>query len=249
MGTPIPQQPTRSRPLLHPVGSRPHESPLRCRPFREAYPFAPTSGPPAATAAQGVNPYVHRGAHEANPYVQTAPASHSSATASMETVVKVLGRCGKKLEKGAKNAGTAADHLWQHRIRRRGARQALRADIWDPPGEKLRKAYACYLSTPSGPAIGTLYLSTRRLAFCSDHGPPPLGGSRHQPTTRYAVVLELSQVLAVVPSPNRMNPSDKYIQVLTTAGHELWFMGFVSYDKAVKNLTEALQKCPPATAW
>lgn len=62
------------------------------------------------------------------------------------------------------------------------------------------------------------------------------------------VVLELSQVLAVVPCPSRMNPSDKYIQVLTTAGHELWFMGFVSYEKAVKNMTEALQQRPPATA-
>ena len=44
------------------------------------------------------------------------------------------------------------------------------------PGEQLRKAYACYLSTSSGPVIGTLYLSTARLAFCSDsplsyHGP------------------------------------------------------------------------------
>jgi hypothetical protein len=36
------------------------------------------------------------------------------------------------------------------------------------PGEQLLKAYACYLSTSSGPVIGTLYLSTARLAFCSD---------------------------------------------------------------------------------
>ncbi|CAA7405733.1 unnamed protein product [Spirodela intermedia] len=241
--------------------------PYGAGPSREAYPFAPTSGPPAATAAQGVNPYVHRGAHEANPYVQTAPASHSSATASMETVVKVLGRCGKKLEKGAKNAGTAADHLWQHlrtapnltdaamsslatgtKVFAEGGRDKLFEQTFGIlPGEKLRKAYACYLSTPSGPAIGTLYLSTRRLAFCSDHGPSAARGQ--PPSAHHKVVLELSQVLAVVPSPNRMNPSDKYIQVLTTAGHELWFMGFVSYDKAVKNLTEALQKCPPATAW
>jgi hypothetical protein len=37
------------------------------------------------------------------------------------------------------------------------------------PGEKLLKSYACYLSTASGPVIGTLYLSTKRLAFCSDN--------------------------------------------------------------------------------
>jgi hypothetical protein len=36
------------------------------------------------------------------------------------------------------------------------------------PGEKLQKAYACYLSTSAGPVIGTLYLSTVKLSFCSD---------------------------------------------------------------------------------
>lgn len=35
-------------------------------------------------------------------------------------------------------------------------------------GEKLVKQYACYLSTSTGPIIGTLYISTKRLAFCSD---------------------------------------------------------------------------------
>lgn len=37
------------------------------------------------------------------------------------------------------------------------------------PGEKFLKAYACYLSTASGPVIGMLYLSTKKLAFCSDN--------------------------------------------------------------------------------
>ena len=37
------------------------------------------------------------------------------------------------------------------------------------PGEQLKKAYACYLSTSAGPVIGILYLSTARIAFCSDN--------------------------------------------------------------------------------
>ena len=36
-------------------------------------------------------------------------------------------------------------------------------------GEKLLKQYACYISTSNGPIIGTLYISTARLAFCSDY--------------------------------------------------------------------------------
>jgi len=37
------------------------------------------------------------------------------------------------------------------------------------PGEKLVKSFACYLSTSSGPVIGTLYISNLRFAFCSDY--------------------------------------------------------------------------------
>lgn len=36
------------------------------------------------------------------------------------------------------------------------------------PEEILRKTYACYLSTSSGPVAGTLYISTKKIAFCSD---------------------------------------------------------------------------------
>ena len=36
------------------------------------------------------------------------------------------------------------------------------------PNEKLKKSFACYLSTSTGPVAGTLYLSTARVAFCSD---------------------------------------------------------------------------------
>lgn len=36
------------------------------------------------------------------------------------------------------------------------------------PEEQLRKAYACYLSTSAGPVMGVVYLSTAKIAFCSD---------------------------------------------------------------------------------
>ena len=36
------------------------------------------------------------------------------------------------------------------------------------PEEELRKTYACFLSTSSGPVLGTLYISTKKIAFCSD---------------------------------------------------------------------------------
>lgn len=55
------------------------------------------------------------------------------------------------------------------------------------------------------------------------------------------VVVQLDQLRTVNPSSNRMNSSDKYIQLVTNDGHEFWFMGFISYDKALKQLSEALR--------
>ncbi|KAL2521703.1 GLABRA2 expression modulator [Forsythia ovata] len=36
------------------------------------------------------------------------------------------------------------------------------------PEEQLQNSYACYLSTSAGPVMGVLYVSTAKLAFCSD---------------------------------------------------------------------------------
>jgi len=51
--------------------------------------------------------------------------------------------------------------------------------------------------------------------------------------------VQLDQLRAVNPSANIRNPAEKYIQIVTADGHDFWFMGFVSYDKALKTLTEA----------
>uniref|UniRef100_M8BCS1 GRAM domain-containing protein n=1 Tax=Aegilops tauschii TaxID=37682 RepID=M8BCS1_AEGTA len=48
----------------------------------------------------------------------------------------------------------------------------------------------------------------------------------------------------VSPSASMWRPSERYIQVATTDNHEFWFMGFVSYDKALKHLSDALQRRP-----
>lgn len=47
-------------------------------------------------------------------------------------------------------------------------RQTFEAD----PEEQLRNSFACYLSTSAGPVMGVLYLSTAKLAFCSDNPLP-----------------------------------------------------------------------------
>lgn len=54
------------------------------------------------------------------------------------------------------------------------------------------------------------------------------------------MVIPLEKVKEVVPSVNENKPMEKYIQVVTQDGHDFWFMGFVNYDKGVKNLQAAL---------
>lgn len=36
------------------------------------------------------------------------------------------------------------------------------------------------------------------------------------------------------------NKSEKYIQIVTTDGHEFWFMGFVNFEKASHHILESV---------
>ncbi|WVZ71976.1 hypothetical protein U9M48_020503, partial [Paspalum notatum var. saurae] len=56
------------------------------------------------------------------------------------------------------------------------------------------------------------------------------------------VVIPLAQLRSVNSSTSRTNIAEKYIQVVSVDNHGFWFIGFVYYDSAVKNLLEALQE-------
>ncbi|KAJ4755221.1 GRAM domain-containing protein / ABA-responsive protein-like protein [Rhynchospora pubera] len=201
------------------------------------------------------------GAAPNNPYVLVSTQPGSDNSSPMGTVLKALGKCGKKLEDTTKKASGVTANVWQHLktspsltdaamsklalgtkvFAEGGCDKLFHQAFGTLPGEQLKKTYACYLSTSSGPVIGTLYLSNARIAFCSDN-PVSLGTSPNaqQQVMYYKVVVPLDRLRAVNPSANAINPSDKYIQVVTADNHEFWFMGFVNFDKALRNLTEAL---------
>ncbi|XP_062212339.1 GEM-like protein 1 isoform X2 [Phragmites australis] len=195
-----------------------------------------------------------------NPYVVVTPAAATPST--RQSIMKALGRYGKVLEDGTRKAADASGNIWHHlrtapnmadaavarlaqgtKVYAEGGHdRVFHQTFGTMPGEQLRKAYACYLSTSSGPVIGTLYLSTARLAFCSD-SPLCYQGPAGQPLEcmYYKAMLPLNQVRSVNPSASMRNRAERYIQITTTDNHEFWFMGFVNYDKALKNLYEALQ--------
>ncbi|PKU67659.1 GEM-like protein 1 [Dendrobium catenatum] len=215
--------------------------------------------PPPPLATRGETGHVATSMPaESNPYV-TPSSVPSSSKNTMESVKDVLGKWGKKLGDTAKKTEDLAGNVWQHlktgpsfadaamgriaqgtKIIAEGGYEKIFRQTFDSiPEEQFKKAYACFLSTSAGPVLGTLYLSTAKIAFCSDN---PLSYTVGDKTewSYYKVVIPLRQLRSVNPSTSHVNPSEKYIQIVSVDNHEFWFMGFLYYDNAVKHLQEAL---------
>ncbi|KAL3634032.1 hypothetical protein CASFOL_021086 [Castilleja foliolosa] len=200
---------------------------------------------------------------ESNPYVSAAPAPPSSMKNNMDKVKDVLGQWGKKAAEATKKAEGLAGNMWQHlktgpsvadaavgRIAQStkvlaegGYEKVFQNTFENVPGEKLLKYYSCYLSTSAGPVVGILYISTAKIAFCSDN-PLSYKVGEEVNWSYYKVVIQLHQLKAVNPTTSKTNPAEKYIQIISVDGHEFWFMGFLTYDSAVKNLLGSLHEAP-----
>ncbi|XP_038887656.1 GEM-like protein 2 [Benincasa hispida] len=198
-----------------------------------------------------------------NPYIQHTPSSSSSPEpGKRDRMWDALGRCGKMLEGYGKMAGEAVENVWHHirvspsigdvakarlvqgtkLLAEGGPERLFQHTFGVIPEEKYLHSYACYLATPSGPVNGTLYISTKRLAFCSESPLCYPSSPGQSEWLYYKVVIELNRVANLRPSPNLLNPSEKDIHVVTKDGHEFWFLGFISFSRALKSLTEALKR-------
>ncbi|GAB4847234.1 hypothetical protein Ancab_026275 [Ancistrocladus abbreviatus] len=190
----------------------------------------------------------------------SSPSPSPSFKERMDTVRNVLGRWGRNARETAKKAEDLAGSTWQHlktspsladaamgriahstKVLAEGGYEKIFHQTFDTvPEELLQNSYACYLSTSAGPVMGTLYVSTAKLAFCSDNPLPYKNGDQTE-WSYYKVVIPLHQLKAVNPSSSRVNPAEKYIQIISVDNHEFWYMGFLSYENAVSSLQEALQ--------
>ncbi|KAL2521795.1 GLABRA2 expression modulator [Forsythia ovata] len=128
-----------------------------------------------------------------NHYVNHSPAPSSNSSSSslkntMTSVKNVLGRWGKKVGETTRKAEDLAGNTWQHLktspsladaalgriaqgtkvLAEGGYEKIFRQTFETFPEEQLQNSYACYLSTSAGPVMGVLYVSTAKLAFCSD---------------------------------------------------------------------------------
>ncbi|GMY18599.1 GEM-like protein 4 [Fagus crenata] len=109
-------------------------------------------------------------------------------------------------------------------------------------GEKLLKASQCYLSTTAGPIAGLLFISTDKIAFCSDRSIKISSPNGEVIRIHYKVMIPLSKIKRVNQSENVKKPSEKYMEIVTVDNFDFWFMGFLNYLKAFKYLQEAISQ-------
>ncbi|KAK4261900.1 hypothetical protein QN277_004836 [Acacia crassicarpa] len=107
-------------------------------------------------------------------------------------------------------------------------------------GERLLNASQCYLSTTSGPIAGLLFISTHKVAFCSDRSLKVSSSTGTLTRYHYKVLIPLEKIKCVNKSENMKNPSHKYMEIVTMDDFDFWFMGFFNYQKAFKYLQQAL---------
>ncbi|KAI3701866.1 hypothetical protein L6452_27285 [Arctium lappa] len=128
------------------------------------------------------------------------------------------------------------------KIIQKGGRENIFKEVFGKmDGEKLLKASQCYLSTTAGPIAGILFISTQKVAFCSDRSITlPTSPNGHPIRKPYKVVIPTNKIKEAKESENMEKPGQKYIQMVTDDDFEFWFMGFVRYEKAFDNLRKAL---------
>ncbi|KAK9691454.1 hypothetical protein RND81_09G197600 [Saponaria officinalis] len=124
---------------------------------------------------------------------------------------------------------------------RLGADKMFRQIFSVREGEQLLKAFKCSLFTTAGPIAGRMFISTEKVAFCSDRAiakvATPTGDSLR---FHYKIVIPLRKIKRYNQSDNMKKPSQKYLHVVTPDDFEFWFTGFVSYKKMFSCLQQAV---------
>ncbi|PQP98359.1 putative GEM-like protein 8 [Prunus yedoensis var. nudiflora] len=107
---------------------------------------------------------------------------------------------------------------------------------------ELLKASQCYLSTTAGPIAGLLFISTDKIAFCSERSIKLSSPNGELIRVHYKVVIPVNKIKRVNQSENVEKPSQKYIEIVTVDNFDFWFMGFLNYQKTLKYLEEVISQ-------
>ncbi|KAL2334379.1 hypothetical protein Fmac_015592 [Flemingia macrophylla] len=106
--------------------------------------------------------------------------------------------------------------------------------------EQLLKASQCYLFTTAGPVAGILFVSTEKVAFYSERPIKFTSVDGELIRVPYKVLIPIGSIKEVHECQDVNKVEQKYIEIVTKDDSEFWFVGFVRYDKALKNLKKAI---------
>ncbi|XP_058754882.1 GEM-like protein 4 [Vicia villosa] len=106
-------------------------------------------------------------------------------------------------------------------------------------GERLLKVCHCYLSTTSGPLAGLLFISTEKVAFCSERSIKVFNKKGQMCRIHYKVSIPVKKIKCVRQSENVEKPRQKYINIVTVDNFDFWLMGVSKYHKTYKYLKQA----------
>ncbi|KAK1583533.1 hypothetical protein Q3G72_024646 [Acer saccharum] len=138
----------------------------------------------------------HQQYHHHQPYVQYTPIEKPS-NSPMESILNVFNSWSNKAE-------SMANNIW-HNLKTSssvpatypnggGFESLYKQTFATYPNENLKKTFACYLSTSTGPVAGTLYLSNLHVAFCSDRPLSFTAPSGQKTWSYYKVMVPLAMV-------------------------------------------------------
>ncbi|XP_004497249.1 putative GEM-like protein 8 [Cicer arietinum] len=108
--------------------------------------------------------------------------------------------------------------------------------------ERLLKVSPCYLSTTSGPLAGLLFISTDKVAFCSERSIKVFNQKGQMCRIHYKVAIPLKKIKCVSQSQNVEKPTQKYINIVTVDNFDFWLMGVLKYQKTFKYLEQAISQ-------
>ncbi|CAI9275383.1 unnamed protein product [Lactuca saligna] len=95
-------------------------------------------------------------------------------------------------------------------------------------------------STPAGAIAGILYVSTERVAFCSDRSLKTYSPTGELLKFQYKVSIPLGKIKGVRESMNTKRLSYNYVEVVTVDDFSFWFLGFENYKKTLRYLHHAI---------
>ncbi|KAI3467913.1 hypothetical protein Pfo_024576 [Paulownia fortunei] len=92
------------------------------------------------------------------------------------------------------------------------------------------------------PIAGLLFVSTNRVAFCSERCIKISSPTGKLLKVQYKVMIPLRKIKRAHECENVKNPAQKYVHLVTGDNFDFWFMGFLNHQRTLKYLQHAIHQ-------